>query len=664
MASTLGKRPRAQDQRPELNDAMDLDPGSYINSDEEEDILSAPQKKLRPSSNQNQPVRTSSKPSSSDPTTRNSGFDDNDNGLSAISDQHNGHQTAMRGRNTRSTGSKIHTQLSYSDAMDVDEDDFDSDDTKYVVRGSKPKSKARGRPLTRGKKSRRRHYKVTIDDWSDPEEAAIGRRSGRSNKATGIMQEHLEDEEIFADETDTPKGPLVASVRESFAELPAENKFRTSHNRHCDVCFGFDKDSNKGTSPLIHCQGCTTSIHKACLGSRTAREHVVTKVGDGNFVMQCRRCVGTARKKDDAAPRLDVCQGCQKPGLSCAPFSSKKTPKQEEILRSNNGGVDPISHVDPNLVNNPQNILFRCTDCSRGFHFEHLPTNDDDDIDYDDIEAARRALFSKYSRDFNCELCRSSPEKVQGLVAWRPADVSDFDPKKDTFDDFVEDAKEYLVKWEGQSYYNCTWMPGPWVWGVTIPAMRKAFIRRDEGINQKPKMSTEEAVPEEYLRMEIILDVRFNSGHVGVRTEAVDKARISEVEEVYVKFQGLPYAEVVWQEPPPKDNDRPNDLERYAAFEMAYNEWVNGRHFKQPPTRMKERVQDFRAQNFGSHIELKKQPASLIGGTLKDYQVEGVNYMLYKYHQQKNCILADEMGLGKTIQVIGAIAAMIEKPKV
>ena len=37
---------------------------------------------------------------------------------------------------------------------------------------------------------------------------------------------------------------------------------------------------------------------------------------------------------------------------------------------------------------------------------------------------------------------------------------------------------------------------------------------------------------------------------------------------------------------------------------------------------------------------------------LRDYQIDGVNFMLQMYHRGMSCILADEMGLGKTLQTI------------
>jgi len=47
------------------------------------------------------------------------------------------------------------------------------------------------------------------------------------------------------------------------------------------------------------------------------------------------------------------------------------------------------------------------------------------------------------------------------------------------------------------------------------------------------------------------------------------------------------------------------------------------------------------------------------------YQMEGLNWLLYNFHQKKNVILADEMGLGKTIQIIAMIASLVkDNPKV
>jgi SWI/SNF-related matrix-associated actin-dependent regulator of chromatin subfamily A protein 2/4 len=46
-----------------------------------------------------------------------------------------------------------------------------------------------------------------------------------------------------------------------------------------------------------------------------------------------------------------------------------------------------------------------------------------------------------------------------------------------------------------------------------------------------------------------------------------------------------------------------------------------------------------------------RQPSMLQAGTLRDYQLVGLQWMLSLYNNKLNGILADEMGLGKTVQV-------------
>ncbi|KAI8393737.1 SNF2 family N-terminal domain-containing protein [Radiomyces spectabilis] len=47
-----------------------------------------------------------------------------------------------------------------------------------------------------------------------------------------------------------------------------------------------------------------------------------------------------------------------------------------------------------------------------------------------------------------------------------------------------------------------------------------------------------------------------------------------------------------------------------------------------------------------------ESPSYVTGGTLRDYQVQGLNWMISLYENGINGILADEMGLGKTLQTI------------
>ncbi|KAH6660384.1 SNF2 family N-terminal domain-containing protein [Truncatella angustata] len=60
-------------------------------------------------------------------------------------------------------------------------------------------------------------------------------------------------------------------------------------------------------------------------------------------------------------------------------------------------------------------------------------------------------------------------------------------------------------------------------------------------------------------------------------------------------------------------------------------------------------------------VDLKKQPQILTGGTMRDYQLEGLTWMYEIMLQGMSGILADEMGLGKTIQTISLVALLREQ---
>ncbi|XP_031801066.1 probable global transcription activator SNF2L1 isoform X2 [Sarcophilus harrisii] len=54
-------------------------------------------------------------------------------------------------------------------------------------------------------------------------------------------------------------------------------------------------------------------------------------------------------------------------------------------------------------------------------------------------------------------------------------------------------------------------------------------------------------------------------------------------------------------------------------------------------------------------VRFETSPSYVKGGTLRDYQVRGLNWMISLYENGVNGILADEMGLGKTLQTISLL---------
>lgn len=93
-------------------------------------------------------------------------------------------------------------------------------------------------------------------------------------------------------------------------------------------------------------------------------------------------------------------------------------------------------------------------------------------------------------------------------------------------------------------------------------------------------------------------------------------------------------------------------------------------HRQKSPTRGKNKKKKSRSEEVGDtdesdieqeeHVFLTKQPACIKFGTLKPYQLEGLNWMIHLMEKGLNGILADEMGLGKTLQSISVLAYQFE----
>ncbi|XP_022632032.1 probable ATP-dependent DNA helicase CHR23 isoform X3 [Vigna radiata var. radiata] len=58
---------------------------------------------------------------------------------------------------------------------------------------------------------------------------------------------------------------------------------------------------------------------------------------------------------------------------------------------------------------------------------------------------------------------------------------------------------------------------------------------------------------------------------------------------------------------------------------------------------------------YASLRKLEEQPEWLKGGKLRDYQLEGLNFLVNSWRNDTNVILGDEMGLGKIVQSVSML---------
>uniref|UniRef100_A0A8C7NJY4 Chromodomain helicase DNA binding protein 7 n=1 Tax=Oncorhynchus mykiss TaxID=8022 RepID=A0A8C7NJY4_ONCMY len=159
-------------------------------------------------------------------------------------------------------------------------------------------------------------------------------------------------------------------------------------------------------------------------------------------------------------------------------------------------------------------------------------------------------------------------------------------------------------------------------------------LEKDKRIHQKVKrFRAKQALATFVTEMD---DEPFNPDYVEVdrvldESESTDEN--GEPVNLYlVKWCSLPYEDSTW--------------ELKADIDLAKIEEYEAVSARQPETKRVERPPTDGWQKSESSRDYKNDNA------LREYQLEGVNWLLFNWYNTRNCILADEMGLGKTIQSI------------
>uniref|UniRef100_A0AAR2JK17 DNA helicase n=1 Tax=Pygocentrus nattereri TaxID=42514 RepID=A0AAR2JK17_PYGNA len=179
------------------------------------------------------------------------------------------------------------------------------------------------------------------------------------------------------------------------------------------------------------------------------------------------------------------------------------------------------------------------------------------------------------------------------------------------------------VKWTRVSYLHCEW------------ATEQQLVK-DKRIQQKIKRfkikqaqrahffadMEEDPFNPDYVEVDRVLEVSY----------CEDKDTGEPVVYYLVKWCSLPYEDSTWELKEDVDQSKIEEFEQLQAARP------DSRRVERPPAshwKKLEHSREYRNDN-----------------SLRDYQLEGVNWLLFNWYNRRNCILADEMGLGKTIQSI------------
>uniref|UniRef100_A0A669D2Y8 Chromodomain helicase DNA binding protein 6 n=1 Tax=Oreochromis niloticus TaxID=8128 RepID=A0A669D2Y8_ORENI len=187
-------------------------------------------------------------------------------------------------------------------------------------------------------------------------------------------------------------------------------------------------------------------------------------------------------------------------------------------------------------------------------------------------------------------------------------------------EDQAEEIEEFYVKYRNFSYLHCKW--------ATLEELEK-----DPRIHQKIKrFRTKQAqmkhlFPDEdlfnpdYVEVDRVLEVAVTT----------DTETGEEVTHYLVKWCSLSYEEATWELQEDLD---PEKIKEFEEIQKLHE------------TELKERPSPEKWQKLERSRDYRN------GNQLREYQLEGMNWLLFNWYNRKNCILADEMGLGKTIQSI------------
>ncbi|XP_029470707.1 chromodomain-helicase-DNA-binding protein 6 isoform X2 [Rhinatrema bivittatum] len=187
---------------------------------------------------------------------------------------------------------------------------------------------------------------------------------------------------------------------------------------------------------------------------------------------------------------------------------------------------------------------------------------------------------------------------------------------------FPSEVEEFYVKYRNFSYLHCKW--------ATLEELEK-----DPRIQQKIRRFRNKQAQMKHIFTEPDEDL-FNPDYVEVDrvlevAHTKDSETGEEVTHYLVKWCSLSYEESTWEL---EEDVDPVKIKEFEALQIV----PEIKHLERPAS--------------GSWQKLEKSREYKNNNQLREYQLEGMNWLLFNWYNRKNCILADEMGLGKTIQSI------------
>ncbi|CAO3564356.1 unnamed protein product [Mortierella alpina] len=555
------------------------------------------------------------------------------------------------------------------------------------------------------------------DPETPPASTLSARGYPRRAQATVKPQPTLESSEDSSDELATPKTkaerktPSAPKPKKVLIATSTESTFVQAHHPFCTRCGqrgeitkrkskkkSDDEEDDEPLGSLLLCECCSAGYHRLCLRKSYTDNLIGTGFRceaciktKGAECMECHLWVGqtpsappakTVEPSESvAASAVESSAGPSEPAAegadpsnqdNAAAESDKPAPGSSDMDAEDNSVKVETPKKPEDFLDAPDqspDVLFRCFRCTYTAHDHCLKP-----MSTMEKGIEQSQIIRQYRKDWKCHQCLEWDSELDQILAFRdvpifkatvPSQGDDGDTdmvaadssksetnaaepiSKDgsTFPQAPNTTRQLLVKWKNMSYRKLTWVPSYWVSQVVSSVKIKSFWKRTTG-----PAEISDVIMDDWTQVEKILDVRFDGEYDG---NGDDMDAVDHIQSVFVKWKSLDYDQATWDEP-----DEP-DSPHYASFKQAFKDWVSARKIEIPARAKKGRsgLQP-RPLNQLPFEELKEQPSYVTGGTLKDYQMDGLNWLRYNHWKNVNSILADEMGLGKTIQMVAFVTTL------
>ena len=218
---------------------------------------------------------------------------------------------------------------------------------------------------------------------------------------------------------------------------------------------------------------------------------------------------------------------------------------------------------------------------------------------------------------------------------------------------------EYLVKWANRSHLHNTWDTEANLLGLGVKGIKKVSLYDQKC--EEELLWADTATPEDLEEYQLQQEMESEIIELHRRVERVIAVRNREgdppIREHLCKWEGLPYTECTWEEQELIGEKFQNHIDDYFNRQnmldiphRSARVSKNRPHFKPIPSQPKWLGKPLQE---GDNSQTDTDPAdSPVPLCLRDYQLEGLNWLVYSWCKHNSVILADEMGLGKTIQTI------------